>query len=134
MNNPVYIPVGFQVTVTTCENDADYFMSQTINGLTKDDVEFIVKLCKIHDGELGNMYDPYSNEKQAYQDELKKLIDSSYGHNFNLHISSVDEVLELATELALYGCTEFYTRDFDSIKVEYIPHVIELHDVTSEFI
>ncbi len=128
------IPEGFRVTVVSYEGDADNYKTVVLEGLSDAEVRGVVTLCKLHYSRndhrrkgWGNIYDPSFDEIEKYGEVLNGLDDNypvpkGYG-DFN----------ELAFKLCLQG-DDFFTRAFESIKIEYVPTEIKLEDVTGSFI
>lgn len=81
----------------------------------------------------GWLYEPSDGEIEMYKAAIQVLIDQ-----FPTELlpeewcDTPDGVIEYAYDLGLTG-GEFYTRVFDSIKVEKVPVEITLEDVTEEF-
>lgn len=149
------IPAGYRVTIESWENDADNYKTKIVEGLQKPSVEFLIDFAKLFHSRNnwngpkghGNMYDPHANElnnfREAYVEVIKKHIAKDTEQtllqyfwdedNNKLYDDQHDGVMELAYELGLSG-GDFYTRVFESAKVEYIPNEIILQDVTEEFV
>jgi hypothetical protein len=134
------IPPGYRISVTTWENDADNYRTETIEGVPEKHVPFIVAVCKLLRSKngrndtkcFGNMYEPSEHEMEAYHEALQKVIDQ---HPDRPKYCDDPEGVEecLLYELG-FGSSEYYaTRVFESIKIEHIPEKITLQDVTSKF-
>lgn len=51
------IPAGYSLSITSWENDADFFKTQVFHGLNKIDVQFLVDLAKLFKS-MNNSRDP----------------------------------------------------------------------------
>ncbi len=139
------IPAGYRITITSWENDADNYNTKVMEGQTELDVKFWVDVCKMFRSKnrdknaFGNMYDPSESEIEKFGTAAFALFQRHPEWVKSADFSTIDvehagEYLhEVAYDVALTG-GEFYTRVFDTIKIEYIPQQIELEDVTSKFI
>jgi hypothetical protein len=127
------IPIGYRVTVTTWENDGDNYNTKCVEGLSKSAAEFIMKLCNLHGSsdDFGNMYEPDDDELEKYQNEIQYLIDHHDGE-FPEYCETVEGVQQYLYNIGLSG-SEFYTRVFETIKIEYVPVEIHIEDVTEQF-
>jgi hypothetical protein len=132
------IPAGYRLTVTSWENDADNYKTGMMEGLFIEKVKFLIEFCKLFESKnqgpgFGNMYDPRDYQKEEFQEALVELGEKHFPHA----PYTVDQLLEFAFELQLMskwiGEGEFYTRVAESVKVEYVPHPIEIQNVTSDF-
>lgn len=155
MTKQTIIPAGYRVTITSWENDADNSQTKIMEGLQKSSVEFLIDFAKLFYSQNnwngpkghGNMYAPDEGElvvfAEAYEAVIKKHINQNTEpsllqyfwdkDNNEFYEDQHDGVMELAYELGLSG-GDFYTRVFESAKVEYIPTEIVLQDVTEEFV
>lgn len=131
------IKSGYRVSVDTWENDMDGYTTETLEGLSEDEVKFVYELCLLHrsgytsPGMFGNMYEPETFEIREYEASLCR-VRGKYGDCLRHKWESFDGVEDLTYKLSLRG-SEFYTRVFEKIKVEYIPEDIVLQDVTEMF-
>ena len=155
MAKQTIIPAGYRVSITSWENDADNYKTEFMEGLQKSSVEFLIDFAKLfysrhnyHDLEgHGNMYDPSANELKSFREACVEVINNHINKdtesnllqyfwdedNGGLYEDQHDGIMELAYELGLTG-GDFFTRVFESAKVEYIPTEIVLQDVTEEFV
>jgi len=145
------ISAGYQLTVTSWENDADCYMTKSIDGLNQDMVQFYVDMCKLLESRnsanrgFGNMYDPSETEIDKYYEALYNVY---MKHKSNViwpaswEIESVDETNvneigdmchEMLLELFGYGAEGFYTRVLEKYEVLYFPIDIYADDVTEKF-
>ena len=125
------IQAGYRLTVVSWENDGDNYNTKTIDGLSIERVRLLVDLCRLHASRnisrgFGNMYDANDDERLAYHTAIQDVLDK---HPVSMDIDEAESILY---DLALQG-GEFYTRVLDKFKVEYIPHQINLLDVTDQF-
>lgn len=131
------INAGYRVHVTSWENDADNYQTKIVDGLSEPEVNFVVKLCKLHYSQnrfsecFGNMYEPSKGEIEEYKEAIGSLLDE-FVNDIRIDYQSFDAVSGLLYELGLND-TEFYTRVFESIVIEFIPEKIILEDVTAQF-
>ena len=148
------IPAGYQLAVTTWENDGDANLTKYLYGLSEDDVRFYIDLaqrfssCNNHKNRgLGN--DGVRSEVLAelFSEVLTKHQNISLGLKNDLiecieHDTEDDEgswCYEFLTDKLLgYPVDEFYSyeyenfcRVFSGFEVHYIPS--EIIDVTEQF-
>lgn len=152
------IKAGYRLTVTSWENDADNYNTKMIEGLTKEDVEFHVKFISLFKsgsrGGFGNMHEPSSMKRYQLAEAIALLVQANDATNTSFDglgkllkdVDVTDEekfeddimapILDSAHdylwELGLTG-GEFYTRVLDKYKVEFVPHDIQIQDVTDQF-
>ena len=149
MTKQTIIPVGYRITVTTWENDADNYRTEVSEGMSQAEAVRTVELLKgfthstDYDNQICNLYDPSEDELARVAAYAK-----SYFQKFPQVLAdfavSLEEVLaddeaarDCLTELLYdYGVTngEFYTRVVAEIKVEYVAAQIILDDVTDQFL
>lgn len=151
MSKQTIIPAGYRVTISSWENDADNYKDVIIEGLSKERVEFVIKLCKLFrsknqvPGCFGNMYEASEPEMApaiaavlSLMNEHRAALDEG-----ELSILTDDDLKEDEYELA-YTVQEMVSgflsssegttfRVFDGAKVELIPHEITLEDVSAQF-
>jgi len=142
------IKAGYRIHVTTWENDADNYRTESMDGLTEGNVKFIVELLKLfkdkcsNKGYFGNCYDDYPdgleeavNEiiaKFSDEERFFKFYDEHDDDNVVDSFYYVDD--SILNNLGITGGSEFQTRVFDRIVVEYIPKDIVIEVVTDKFI
>lgn len=127
------IPAGYRVTIESWENDADNQLSTVVEGLRLKDVLLIVALCEMHgqDSEHSNLFEPTS----AIVTEHRRALTEAFTSNpcaMSQTVETYDQMRDLLGDL-LGHSDQFYTRVFDSLKVEYLPADVELEDVTDQF-
>lgn len=133
------IPVGYRISVTTWENDGDNYRTETIEGVDKKHVPFIVAVCRLlksgcnNQDCYGNMYQPRDSEVEAFHEALEGLI-QKYPDRPEGCDDSEGTYECLLYELGFSGSEGFYTRVFERIKIEYVPDKIVLQDVTDQFV
>ena len=131
------IKAGYRVTVTSWENDADYYRTESSLGLTKEEAQRDVEFLKLIKGShcnnnkvFGNLYEPRDSEVEAFSAAVKPLMDKyevEYDPEYPL-----DVFIDIVSEYT--GYSEGYTtRNVESIIVEYIPEDIHIEDVSKEF-
>lgn len=128
------IPVGYRLTVKSWENDADNYRTCTIDGLPFVLCKFLVAVCKLHsiDSEFGNMYEPGEFEVAEYHKAIQKLL-IEYHIPENILDGPEDVIESYLNRLGLVYGGDFYTRVMESFKVEDIPEIIYIRDVTKAF-
>lgn len=136
------LKAGYTIKVISWENDGDNYNSKSAGGLTREQTQFYVDICNLMSGEFGNMYDPSESEIESLNLEVKRICE--------LHLDTVHELfedtrgmteidLEMCGDIFLdvrydfFGSSDYYTRVLSELTVTYIPHDIELKDVTHEF-
>jgi hypothetical protein len=138
MNN---IPSGYQLHITSWENDADNYKTKIISGLTKDDVQFY-----LHFLSLFEMDKPYGNGSVIeYPDAEKIAVTNAYNKcrptspqlledvkNSIEHWKTSDDSCDWVYEtIGTHGYGDFY-RVFFSCEVYLIRTPIP--NVTEEFV
>ena len=144
------IPQGYQIEITTWENDADYYQKQILNGLTESDVWFYQKLLSrfksvnhSNDG-FGN-----SDEHQVQDEDLEEWVRSvldDHPHvsesTYQLWSEALDkkEVRDQIMDKLLGHTVDYdygFIRVFESMSVVYVAEPIVIKksvlDVTEEF-
>lgn len=128
------IKAGYQITITSWENDGDNYNNITLSGLTKARVTYIIAMCKLFTStKHGNLYDSYCNSAEV---SLAQIDMAALASAYTDVVDS-DELDCLFLEPVEYmtqflGNGEYFTfRVFDSYKVHYIP--VDIADVTHEF-
>lgn len=128
------IKAGYRIHVTSWENDADNYRTKTMEGVAKEHLPFIVAACKLltskydhqNGGGFGNIYQGSTEDLDL---ALSELIDKHPDRP--QYCDDPEGVSEcLLYKLGLMGGSEYTTRVFDSIKIEYIPENILIEDVT----
>ena len=132
------IKAGYRITVTSLENDGDAYNTISKDGYTLENARFLVDLISILKGECGNLYEPRVREITNFNSEVQKVIgqhpsvaaDYDICNDYENYGESACEVLEEFT-----GYSDgYFTRQVESIVVEYIPVAIIIQDVTEQFI
>lgn len=130
------IPAGYKVIVTSWENDADYYRTEYLQGLSQEELNIVLELIELfrdsknpdYIGNVSNMTYDNSPEKvtnilnnfykKHKNSELFKYVDSEYTIENEEDYSEI--VFELLYELGLSGNSEYFlTRVVDSITVYY---------------
>jgi hypothetical protein len=145
MTNFTLIPAGYRLSVTSWENDADNYQTEVLEGLTREAViayTELLKLIKKTDGGGLSNNSYMSTEKFEFIETFRPLM-REHTELALFILEQVEEDVddeEFADKLIsfindkLLGYSESYImRVFESFKVEYIPHDIQLEDVTKEF-
>lgn len=138
------IPKGYQLHVTTWENDADHYKTQVLSGLTKEDVHFYVNLAKRfkskYSGDSGPCLGNSGNTDEDLEQAIKNsLLEAPPSDEVREHVKKVLEGEDYADFLAdkILGYTDGYDdehnfcRVFESFKVYYFPE--DVLEVTEEF-
>lgn len=149
------IPKGYQLHFTTWENDGDFYRTDIISGLEKDDVKFYIDLlqhfkCK-HDRKNDN--DTFYGNGSTDMKELRKIIDEllkKYNVSENIRKEwdsrqdpdfcgdQDDWLWEVLCDNLNIAYQEEYpdeiymSRVFDKAEVFFVPK--EIKDVTKEFV
>jgi hypothetical protein len=150
-------PSGYELQVTTWENDMLNPQTRTMGGLTKEDVQFYIELAKHFDHTPSRAYLGLGNNDVS-PSVLVPLIDKLLAKHTNISpkVRAFWELDPEDTEVArlsdhclsdyqfdLYLDNLSYTilgrsrdgcpRVFDSFKVMFIPAEVVITDVTAEF-
>jgi hypothetical protein len=135
------IKAGYRLTVKSWENDGDHKNTIQQDGLTLEQVKFIVDIIGVYKISLGNMYSPKESELSEEKIALRKVISKYPNAKEMLYIEEEEEfqdddiIVECVHDQILYdymGSSEFYTRKYDGHTVEYIPVEITIEDVTNK--
>ena len=153
INNTI-IPPGYRLTIGSWENDADNYKTTVLEGLTKERVEYLLELCRnftsgSNNGgaTFGNMYEPSDTRLAQATDRILEVMAR---HPAALTEDEVDllngtgDYEDLSKDDIGYTCQEIigdllsysenYTfRVYDGATVQFVPHQIEMQDVTHEF-
>lgn len=136
------IPSGYQLHITSWTNDADNYNTTIHNGLSYEDVTFLLEIVKPfksehQNGQFGNN-DECTHEVNdhiydcwlAHQDSKSSKYEEWFSE-INKEDPDVDGLSDLAYDLV--GRDEYCGwRVFESAKVYYYPTAVE--DVTKQFI
>ena len=139
MTEKVAIKAGYRLTITTWENDGDNYQTKIQDGILDINlIKFYCELCQLHnsrDGSgFGNLYDPGPRQIAQYHVAIDALIMKYPDVEIypGQTITEADELSDKCSDLGLMGA-EFFTRVFDSLKVEYSPVDIIVDDITDQF-
>lgn len=151
------IPAGYAITVVSWENDADYYATKTMSGLSKEHARIVVDFAKIFrscyrfDTNRGttsfdNLYEPSEGDLEELYTATDAIIGDDpffkvvYGwDNYERPTKEdmsymSDAVYELMLSLGLSGQQENqFSRVAESITVHYYAEPIYAEDVTSTF-
>lgn len=133
------IPPGLRLQVTTWENDGDNYNTESMDGLSKDEVRFIIHVCKLFKcGDLGN------EELHGEQFALKMQVhltnfDGEIPEDWLPEDEDIDEAEALSDfyhdrlgDLGIHSTEYGYWRVFESAEVFEIPTTIK--NVTKQFV
>lgn len=148
------IPAGYQVTITSWENDADYYKDEIFQGLSEADAKFLTELCPLF-GSYHSYHNPnyrfggdwnrkdleerWSRMVEVINEVLAANLDISDGMKKKWTVDQTKQYWkgdyeESISEL-VGNCGEGYSgnyrRVFESLVVHYFP--TEVEDVTSKF-
>lgn len=137
-------PVGFQLHLTTWENDGDFYSDQVISGLTEADVSFYVDVAMLFtsknnrkngDG-MGNTENDPSYLLEVIQEKLEKHPNISEKTKKIWSTADEETIHELLVEHILGETTDYedydnFCRVFESFKVLEIREPVI--DVTKQF-
>ena len=140
------IPVGYRLSVVSWENDGDHYNTEVMEGLSEEEVKFLVEICKLHYSQyrdhnvrtFGNMYEPNDKEIEEYYEALDNIrkkypnVKDKYD-NEEHELEDGEHVREAFCYDLGFTKGEFFTRVCESFKVEYVPVEIILEDVTEKF-
>lgn len=141
METVLKIPTGYQLHVTTWENDADDYKTQIISGLSFNEVLFYVEFASKFLSEhaevpgLGNEY----HDDETLKEVLGEVINNHFlGMALEKRLESPTFSVRDFVESILgtpVGYEDDFCRVFSSYKVLYfdVPVSIEAEDVTREF-
>jgi hypothetical protein len=135
------IPSGYQLHITSWENDADNYKTEILSGMTKEDVQFYIHFLSHFEG-----HKPYGNECiKHYPDAEKIAITNAYEkcrptspqlledvENSIEYWKTSDDSCDWVYEtIGTHGCGDFY-RVFNSCEV-YLSRT-PIPNVTGEFV
>jgi hypothetical protein len=151
------LPAGYQLHITTWENDADNYHTQVMSGLSKEDVAFYVELAKGFRSKNSRPKGGLGNQ-QVDADTLVEYIDGMLAKHPNIsekvrnYWSTEDELAdfdmalddvkydlyyEILCENVLGNPDDYYDhgfcRVFDEFKVLFVPEEVIIEDVTHQF-
>lgn len=142
------IEPGYQLSVTSWENDADYYKTIVTSGWTEEDIRFWAELAKhFYSCNAGHKEPKYGN-MQIEDDVLVDLVIETLENHPNVSekvdiyfkgVQNADHFCEAIQDVLLSYTSEDYhwggdgafMRVFSSAQVHYIPKPIE--DVTKRF-
>jgi hypothetical protein len=151
------LPAGYQLHITTWENDADHYMTKVMSGLTKEDVQFYVEMAKAFKSRnnrpagmgngivAANKLVPFIDKLLAKHTGLSQKVRdywSTEGEpgDFDMALEDVkyDLYMEILAENVLgEPVNEYYEygfcRVFAEFKVYFVPAEVVIEDVTSQF-
>lgn len=126
------IPKGYQIVVKSWENDCDNYNTETISGLTFEQVMFYRDIALLIDDahydsseKFGNMYDPSDEKMTKFHDALIKIYNAHLGRevfprDWTVDWTKRDNIIgamhELIYEMGL-SRGEFYTRMVEEITI-----------------
>lgn len=122
-NIEMIIKAGYRLSVTSWENDADNHKTETIDGLTLQQVRLLIELVSLFDSgsEFSNLHSPSKAKMEKIDLELSKF----------QKLGSVTTIKEhWLARLGIYFATEFYTRVYEKHSVEHVPKEIVIEDAT----
>lgn len=145
------IPAGYQLYITTWENDADAYQTEIISGLAKEEVEFYLEIAKRFTSKNGTPKGLGNGSTTGEQ--LEEVVRTALANHPNISDELRDEVNSCFEDEEhwvshLYGfltetilgspvndiyCYDYknFCRVFDAFKVFYFPEAVQ--EVTSEF-
>lgn len=141
------IPAGYQLHITTWENDGDSYKTKILNGLKKEDVDFYLSIVKNFTSKNDHRRRGYGNGSINEKD-LENIISNALATSPHLS-KDIRDVWDAIPEnpdyksdwnyeslTELLGTPEqyddlYFCRVFESFKVYYIP--THINEVTSEF-
>lgn len=152
------IPAGYAITVLSWENDADYYATKTISGLTEKQAHIVADFAQLFRSSyrfntkrgttsFDNLYEPSEGDLEELYAATDAIIGDDpffkvvYGwDNYERPTKEdmsymSDAVYELMSSLGLSGQQENqFSRVAETITVHYYPEDVYANDVTSTFI
>jgi len=150
-------PSGYELQVTTWENDGDNSQTRTMGGLTKEDVQFYIELAKHFDHTASTDSLGLGND-DVTPDVLVPLIDGLLVKHTNIspkvrafweldpedkEVAGItgdclsdyrfDLYIDNLSYTILGRSRDGFCRVFDNFKVMFIPAEVVITDVTAEF-
>ena len=152
------IPSGFQLQITTWENDGDCYKTQVFSGLTEADVKFYLSIARkfksrntglhcerrpaenygngsITADEMIKMFNKAVEDNPDISENIKHMVENckdEYQDDDEYRGEGYYQVLiELLGYTEEYGAGPFFCRVFDKATVYYFPE--EILDITKEF-
>lgn len=137
-------PKGYEIAVTSWENDYDNVKTEYYNTSNKEHAIAVVKFCKLFkksewEGGIANTYDPGSSTV----DKIREVIVDFYKQYPIILLGNESEqdeelifdwCIELASELGLSG-TDFFTRKLEKLEIHYFNQdvYVDYYDEDDEF-
>ena len=136
---------GYQLNVTTWENDGDMYNTITLHGLEKENAQFLLGICQMFES-VNSKAGCYGNSDFSYSDSADKLslvnrtaiLAARYNQTEVLGyingITDTEEAFEYIMEMFVYEMIGYayessYIRVFESATCYYIPEDIEEVDL-----
>jgi hypothetical protein len=126
------IPAGYRLTIKSWENDGDAKQTVIVNGLTEARAAFYVDLCKFCSDQFGNLYCPSKKERDLADSILTTIMINNNMVEKGNEKYVTDHARDYMYELGLCG-GEYYSRQCEDWKVEYLPEPLTMEDVTDRF-
>lgn len=146
------IPKGYRVIISTWENDADNYKNAIVEGLNKEQLIFLHKLCNLftshNSGDKKGIGNIYSDMSYRRDDRIKNAINvlesflQIYFPDFSLANKDEDEedfdlieakieekIGTTLQELELLFSEDFVTRVFDKMTIQFIKEDIQFETV-----
>lgn len=124
------IEQGYMVVVTSWENDADNYKTETLSGLNRSEAKFYFEACNLmrsiyRGGKYGNQYiEGYvTGEDSSFVKDLKKL---AQNNNLDVFEYAHEDVLD---DLIGIWCEGERYRVCESCEVYYNPAEIKLETI-----
>lgn len=133
------IAAGYRLIVTSWENDADNYRTESVEGLTKEGVTLLVALIKLFRSESsgghGNLYEPSDAEIKKAEAAIQVVLDKHpdvKDKQLKDYITDPEGVMEFLYDLGMRG-GGYWSRVLDKFEVEHFPQNVTINDVTKEF-
>ena len=128
MTSEIYIRRGYQVVVTSYENDGDNYKTKTVVADTEQDALVLVALAKLLRDEFGNLYEPNDFEREQFAQAVANIPGMKeyvYKHcpdlmNPEYGASEMDFVMDILYEMSL-SAGDYFTRACTDVEVYYVP-------------
>lgn len=143
------IPQGFQLIITSWENDGDNYNTETVSGLSLEEVSFLTKFISLfrsrnnrnNNNHIGNYYEPSEKELSHILNVIKQFVEQNpspakfieYFNGLNDDEYALNGPIELASDLSL-SRGEFFTRVIEDFQVLYYLEEIKILDLTADFV
>lgn len=134
---------GYHIVVTSWENDADYYKTESIHYADRADVEKAVKILRLFTSVNNHKHPGIGNsqhrDKSKVYTAFYNLIEANPGiipvtlDDIEEDRVDVYELLEHVPDVGILSSEHYLARVVESIRVEYYPEDVYCEDLTEEF-